>query len=228
MKKRDSLSRLPTDTLASYCTNSLPHPQLFPANDSRAAGKSGPCGITCPGAWTENECQLDECCGGESAYSVFIVNKLQVQRQSDATTQLQGEISAPKPSPLAHAQEVGTFDGCYSDVQANVLGGVNGRTFTWGDNYNIKCQVTCQEEGYAIASTKGEYCYCTNSLPIPQLYRADNEQSAGNGGPCSITCPGVFATHSCQGDECCGGENAASVYIIGEIDALEATTKESN
>ena len=31
----------------------------------------------------------------------------------------------------------------------------------------------------------------------------------------------MFVTHSCQGDECCGGENAASVYIIGEIDALK-------
>ena len=56
---------------------------------------------------------------------------------------------------------------------------------------------------------------------IPQLHRADNKLSAGNGGPCSTVCPGVFVTHSCQGYECCGGENAASVYIIGEIDALK-------
>ena len=204
-----------------YCTNSLPYPQLFPANDSRAAGKSGPCRITCPGVWTENDCQFDECCGGEGAYSVFIVDRVQIQRQPDIIMQLQRETIAPKHSQYAHAQEVGKFDGCYSDEQVNVLGGVNGKAITWDDNFNIKCQGACQEEGYAIASTKGEHCYCTNSLPLPQLHRADNKLSAGNGGPCSTVCPGVFVTHSCQGDECCGGENAVSVYIIGEIDALK-------
>lgn len=153
-----------------YCTNAFPHPQLFPANDSRAAGKSGPCGITCPGAWTENDCQSDECCGGEGAYSIFIVDRLQNLRQPDVIMQQQREINASKRYQFAHVQEVGKFDGCYSDEKANVLGGVNGMIFTWNDNYNIKCQVACQEEGYAIASTKGEHCYCTNSLPIPQLY----------------------------------------------------------
>lgn len=205
-----------------YCTDAFPYPQLFPANDSRAAGKSGPCSITCPGAWTEDGCQSDECCGGESAYSVFIVDKLQVLHQQNVIMQQQQKISEPsKRYQFAHVQESGKFDGCYSDAQANVLGGVNGKMFTWDDNYNTKCQAACRGEGYPIASTKGRHCYCTNTLPIPQLYRADSDMSAGNGGPCSTVCPGVFTTHSCQKDECCGGENAASVYLVGEIDALK-------
>ena len=82
-----------TNGKTCYCTNSLPYPQLFPANDSRAADKSGPCSITCPGAWTENDCQFDECCGGEGAYSVFIIDRVQIQHQPDITMQLQRETS---------------------------------------------------------------------------------------------------------------------------------------
>ncbi|MCG8624129.1 MAG: hypothetical protein MJE68_19315, partial [Proteobacteria bacterium] len=104
-----------TNGKTCYCTNSLPYPQIFPANDSRAAGKGGPCSITCPGAWTENDCQFDECCGGEGAYSVFIVDSMQIQHKADATTQLHAEITALNRSQFARVQEDGTFDGCYSD-----------------------------------------------------------------------------------------------------------------
>ena len=205
-----------------YCTNSLPLPQLYRANDSHASGNSGPCSMTCPGAWTEENCQQDECCGGENTYSVFIVGGSQQMLQRDAA-QLQEEtkIETLKHFQVADIQTVGTFDGCYSDKEANVLGGASGLTYNFNDNYNAKCQLVCREKGYAIASTKGSNCYCTYTLPLPQLYRADSRLSAGNGGPCSTVCPGVFTTSSCRGDECCGGTNAASVYIVGSIDALK-------
>lgn len=205
-----------------YCTNSLPLPQLYHANDSSASGNSGPCSMTCPGAWTEENCQGDECCGGENAYSVFIVGGSQQMLQHEAA-QLQGEdeVEIPKRFQIADIQSLGKFDGCYSDEKAKVLGGESGLVFNWNDNYNAKCQLMCQEKGYAIASTKGSYCYCTYTLPLPQLYRASNESAAGNGGPCSTVCPGVFTTGNCRGDECCGGVKAASVYIVGSIDALK-------
>ena len=205
-----------------YCTNSLPLPQLYRANDSHASGNSGPCSMTCSGAWTVENCQKDECCGGENAYSVFIVGGSQDMLEREAAwLKVEAEVETPKDFQVADIQSVGTFDGCYSDMEARVLGGENGLVFNWKDNYNAKCQLMCQEKGYAIASTKGSYCYCTYSLPIPQLYRADSNFAAGNGGPCSTVCPGVFTTRSCHGDECCGGTNAASVYIVGNIDALK-------
>ena len=53
------------------------------------------------------------------------------------------------------------------------------------------------------------------------VYRADSKFTAGNGGPCSTVCLGVATTTSCHEDECCGGRNATSVYIVGSIDALK-------
>ena len=47
-----------------------------------------------------------------------------------------------------------------------------------------------------------------------------NRQVAING-PCSVTCPGSITTAPCQGDECCGGPNANSVYFVGQIDAMK-------
>ena len=205
-----------------YCTNSLPLPLLYHANDSRASGNSGPCSMTCPGAWTEENCQDDECCGGENAYSVFIVSRSQHMLLNEAAlTRVKAEAEAPKHFQTADIQAIGKFDGCYSDKAAKVLGGASGLAFKWNNNYNAKCQLMCQEKGYAIASTNGSYCYCTYSLPLPQLYRADSKFAAGNGGPCSTVCPGVATTTSCHGDECCGGRNATSVYIVGSIDALK-------
>ena len=206
-----------------YCTNLLPLPQLYRANDSRASGKSGPCRMSCPGAWTGVNCEMDECCGGENVYSVFIISGSQditIQREV-ADLQVEAEFETPERFHVADIQSIGNFDGCYSDEESNVLGGATGLVFEWNDNYNAKCRLMCQQEGFAIAATKGSYCYCTYTLPLPQLYRADSKYSAGNGGPCSTVCPGVYATSSCRGDECCGGTNAASVYFVGQIDALK-------
>ena len=220
-----------------YCTNSLPQPQLHHANDGSAAGSGGPCSLTCPGAITTGDCRLDECCGGEHAYTVYKlgqpsdVNKQlfesKVQSLNGVNDKLQegaehSDIETPSHHfHQAHLQAVGTFDGCYRDSESGVLNGATGLTFQFSDNYNAKCQLECQESGYPIASTKGIHCYCTYNLPLPQIHRADDRQSAGITGPCRTTCPGSFTTVGCQGDECCGGPNAASVYIVGQIDAMK-------
>ena len=205
-----------------YCSASLPTPQLYRANDTLAAGNGGPCSTICPGVFERQSCHLDECCGGENAYSVYIVGEIAVQTEMQAEAEAQRRNKyVPKHFPVANIQATGTFDGCYSDAEAMVLNGTaSALIFESDDNYNEDCQRKCQEQGRAIASTKGRYCYCTYSLPIPRLYRPDDTLSAGNGGPCSTVCPGVFASHSCRGDECCGGPNAYSVFIVGEIDVL--------
>ena len=219
-----------------YCSYGLPLPQLRHANDRSAAGAGGPCSLTCPGSITKGDCQLDECCGGEHAYTVYKlgwpsdVNKTfesTVQPVKGMNDKLQKEAEhsdIETPSHHFHpalVQAVGTFDGCYRDSESGVLNGATGLMFQFSENYNAKCQLQCQESGYPIASTKGMYCYCTYTLPLPQIYRADNEHSAGVSGPCSTTCPGSFTSVGCRGDECCGGPNATSVYIVGQIDAMK-------
>ena len=114
------------------------------------------------------------------------------------------------------------FEGCFSDSENRIL--TNARKFTNGDNINNKCVDKCAEEGYAISSTKGSYCYCTNSLPMPLLYKPLQPQSSGTDGPCSTTCPGarIYGQNvGCQAEECCGGPSAYSVYLSGEIDVLK-------
>ena len=217
-----------------YCTDSLPLLQLHRPNDGSSAGSGGPCSLTCPGAITAENCQLDECCGGDHAYTVYKLGQLpdvnkqsKVQPVNGMNDKLQegaeySDIETPSHNfHPAHIQAVGTFDGCYGDSESGVLDGATGLTFQFSENYNAKCQLECKESGYPIASTKGIYCYCTYTLPLPRIHRADSRQSAGITGPCSTTCPGSFTTVGCQGDECCGGPNATSVYIVGEIDAMK-------
>ena len=48
--------------------------------------------------------------------------------------------------------------------------------------------------------------------------------ASGTDGPCSTACPGTRAARqniACQGDECCGGPSAYSVYLSGQIDVLK-------
>ena len=88
-------------------------------------------------------------------------------------------------------------------------------------NNNAVCAKICLEKGFALAATQGTSCYCENTLPAPRLYEAGDKKAAGNGGPCSTVCPGVYNRGKCQGDECCGGMQAFSVYFVGEIDVLK-------
>ena len=114
----------------------------------------------------------------------------------------------------------GSFDGCYSDAQNSLM--VNGNYHQrFSRNSNSMCLRTCKNKGYAIAATKGADCYCSNSLPVPPLYEAGHTKASGNGGPCSTVCPGVYVFSQCRGDECCGGNNAYSVYIVDSIDILK-------
>ena len=223
-----------------YCTDSLPLPQLYHPNNKYAAGNEGPCNLTCPGAFTKEKCVRDECCGGENAYTVYTVgqwpdiDQLHMKADEEGYTMIQNlqdtqdikysEGETQNSKPLASIQSIGTFDGCYSDRNASILGN-RGIALTLSNNYNVLCQQKCKESGYAIASTKGSKCYCTNLFPLPLLYRADDERSAGKKGPCNVVCPGSYASRTsvdCMGDECCGGIGSAySVYIVGQIDALK-------
>ena len=135
--------------------------------------------------------------------------------------QLQSAVEAYE-RPIAKTEEVlgQQFDGCYSDTEGRVLRRANFKK-TLRLNSNAMCAKICQDKGFAIAATQGSTCYCENTLPLPRLYKARNRLAAGNGGPCSVRCPGVYALGNCSGDECCGGTQAFSVYIVGEIDVLK-------
>ena len=114
------------------------------------------------------------------------------------------------------------FEGCYGDSTNGVLQSVT--KFVADDNTNNVCVDKCAERGFAISSTKGSSCYCTNVLPLPRLYKATEKKASGSDGPCSTACPGTRAAQRnvpCQGDECCGGPSAYSVYLSGEIDVLK-------
>ena len=114
------------------------------------------------------------------------------------------------------------FEGCFSDTENKVL--QSAKKFYATDNTNAECVDKCAEKAFAISSTKGSYCYCTNTLPVPRLWKANNKNASGISGPCSKACPGTRAAQRnipCQGDECCGGPNAYSVYLSGEIDVLK-------
>ena len=123
--------------------------------------------------------------------------------------------------PQAEVQAIaGLFDGCYSDAEDSLTAGQNYHQ-RLDKNTNALCVSICMEEGYGIAATQGADCYCSNSLPVPLLHESYEIKSAGNGGPCSTKCSGAFTTLPCKGDECCGGDSAYSVYIVGEIDVVK-------
>ena len=124
-------------------------------------------------------------------------------------------------SPLALVQSMAQFDGCYSDADVGILGSGVQYHQEIRYNHNNLCAKICKEKGFAIVSTRDADCYCTNTLPLPRLYDAYSKLAAGDGGPCTTTCPGVFTTVPCEGDECCGGQNAYSVFIVGEIEVLK-------
>ena len=114
----------------------------------------------------------------------------------------------------------GSFDGCYSDTYNSLTANGNYHQ-RFSQNSNSMCLKICKDKGFAVAATKGADCYCSNSLPVPSLYQAGKKMSSGNGGPCSTVCPGAYVSDQCRGDECCGGPNAYSVYIVDSIDILK-------
>ena len=113
------------------------------------------------------------------------------------------------------------FEGCFSDSVNAIL--PNAQKYENSNNLNHDCVDKCAEAGFPISSTKGTSCYCTHDFPLPRLHKANDPQASGTDGPCSTTCPGasIAGTNTpCVGEECCGGPNAYSVYLSGEIDLL--------
>ena len=150
-----------------------------------------------------------------SIFIVFIANFLcsscnplyQTISKQNSTVQIQQAIA-------------GLFDGCYSDAHNSLTATGNFRQ-RLPQNSNSMCVRVCKDKGFVIAATRGADCFCSNSLPVPVLYEKGKKKAAGNGGPCSTVCPGAFVLKNCQGDECCGGTKAYSVYIVDSIDILK-------
>ena len=131
-------------------------------------------------------------------------------------------ISTPALQRNMRAAPTLQFEGCFNDSAYSIFN--TAVKFQNSNNVNHDCVDKCAERGYAVSSTRGQYCYCTNTLPLPRLYQAREPQASGTDGPCSTTCPGasIAGTNTgCQGEECCGGPNAYSVYLSGEIDVLK-------
>ena len=131
-------------------------------------------------------------------------------------------VSAPVLRRNVRAAPTLQFEGCFNDSAYNIFN--TAVKFQSSDNVNHDCVDKCAERGYAVSSTRGQYCYCTNTLPLPRLYQAREPQASGTDGPCSTTCPGasIAGTNTgCRGEECCGGPNAYSVYLSGDIDVLK-------
>ena len=124
--------------------------------------------------------------------------------------------------PNKRASATLKFEGCFSDSENAIL--PSAQKFESSDNINHDCVDKCAEGGYAVSSTKGIACYCTNDLPLPRLRKNSDPEASGTDGPCSTTCPGasIAGTNTpCVSEECCGGPNAYSVYLSGEIDVLK-------
>ena len=131
-------------------------------------------------------------------------------------------VSTPALQRNVRATPTLQFEGCFNDSAYSIFN--TAVKFQSSNNVNHDCVDKCAERGYAVSSTRGQYCYCTNTLPLPRLYQAREPQASGTDGPCSTTCPGASiagGNTGCQGEECCGGPNAYSVYLSGEIDVLK-------
>ena len=131
------------------------------------------------------------------------------------------DLSASQDSQVKAQLAIGGFfEGCYSDSHKSLKASGNYHQ-RFAQNTNSICVKLCKEKGFAVASTRGQDCYCSNSLPVPALHFSRDKKAAGNGGPCSTLCPGAFSKGKCYGDECCGGTSAYSVYIVDSIDILK-------
>ena len=75
---------------------------------------------------------------------------------------------------------------------------------------NVKCQDICKDKGYILAGTRGQYCFCKNIYPKGKQV-ADSE--------CRTRCRSFLQCYSAQ--ECCGGSNAYTVSVVGNIDVAK-------
>ncbi|XP_066919024.1 uncharacterized protein [Clytia hemisphaerica] len=79
---------------------------------------------------------------------------------------------------------------------------------------NIRCQEICRDKGYVLAATKGQMCHCSNIYPRGKKV-VDQE--------CSTRCRSYTPCHDVQ--SCCGGPNAYSVSVVGDIDVAKQTLR---
>ena len=75
---------------------------------------------------------------------------------------------------------------------------------------NVRCQDFCRDRGYILATTKGKSCYCRNIYPQGQKV-ADSR--------CRARCRSWLSCTNAQ--ECCGGSNAYTVSVVGNIDVAK-------
>ncbi|XP_066930374.1 uncharacterized protein [Clytia hemisphaerica] len=78
------------------------------------------------------------------------------------------------------------------------------------ESSNARCQRICQDVGYILAATQGSRCLCGNVYPKGHLVN-DTE--------CRTKCRSYTQCYNAQ--SCCGGENAYSVSVVGDIDVAK-------
>ncbi|KAL2786473.1 hypothetical protein BJX66DRAFT_312776 [Aspergillus keveii] len=103
----------------------------------------------------------------------------------------------PLALSVAAASQASSSQGCFSNP---------------GDLQNIgsyvfqsigHCTNACTESGYRFVAVQGEDCWCGKSLPSIDDVISDDK--------CDTECPGYVG-------DVCGGEDAWSVYEIGELE----------
>ena len=96
-------------------------------------------------------------------------------------------------------------NGCLSSLQGRITIRNFGRY-----NSNYKCQFWCKSQGFIIAATKANLCSCGNVYP---------EGKNINDSFCKTSCRSWSTCHSPR--SCCGGRNAYSVSVVGDIDVAK-------
>ena len=128
-----------------------------------------------------------------------------------STLTLQDDIIQDPPVRTDFA---GCFSGAANDTQA---------IFVSQQLTNDMCIDFCKDKGFSVAATKINTCVCDFDFKqlIPQMALQDEPESAGPGGFCDTLCSGwSFGVDvACNGDRCCGGSTAWSVYLVSDMDA---------
>ena len=115
-------------------------------------------------------------------------------------TSAPAEVGKSKRSASSYAVEA-----CFSSFPAAAFTKQMG-----GHNSNVKCQETCRDKGYILAATQEDQCQCGNIYP--KGHNVSNSQ-------CTSRCRSWSACHSVQ--SCCGGPNAFTVSVVGNIDVAK-------
>ncbi len=104
--------------------------------------------------------------------------------------------------PNKRSENSYAVEGCFSSFVA-----ASGHISLGFKSSNARCQDFCRDKGYILAATQGKKCYCGNIYPR-------GKRIAGS--KCSTKCRSYTACHDPQ--SCCGGPNAYTVSVVGNID----------